>query len=144
MEYPKTSPQTLVDLRNEAEQLVKLRFNHAGIVVCSILLEATLKELINQKTGEDTAKMRFNSAIDKCRVAGLITEKEFKWLKNVNSLVRNNYIHFNVDQLLKYLKLDGQQVSKHAVKKEIDKLIVDQLFKDVDEFVYEKLVNNFK
>lgn len=131
--------EVLIELRDECEKLVKLELNNSAIVILSILLEATLKELIKHKTKENIIKMRFNSAIDQCKSLELIDEKEFKWLKNVNSMVRNNYIHFNLDQLMTYLKLEGKEIPKHLVKKEFDKLLVTQFFNDVDEFLKDKL-----
>ncbi|MDO8554050.1 MAG: hypothetical protein Q7S22_04545, partial [Candidatus Micrarchaeota archaeon] len=75
------APELLGDLHSEVYQLVRLELNHSAISMMSVLLEATLKELIKKKKNKYPDGASFGKAINICRTDNLITEKEAEWLK---------------------------------------------------------------
>lgn len=84
----------------ETYYLVSLAFHNASIVMCGVLLEALLKDILYFKEEFDK-EIEFFDAIEKCKGAGYIMEEEASWLHEVRTEIRNLYVHFNVGEIAK-------------------------------------------
>ncbi|MDO8553547.1 MAG: hypothetical protein Q7S22_01965, partial [Candidatus Micrarchaeota archaeon] len=107
-----------------------------------VLLEATLKELIKKKKNKYPDGASFGKAINICRTDNLITEKEAEWLKKFNHLVRNSYLHHDVERLAKNMKVDASTL-KSTKKKDFDRLVSVALFEEVNKFFNDVINREF-
>ena len=136
------APELLQDLYSEVYELVRLELNHSALSMMSVLLEATLKELIKKKRGKYPDGASFGKSIQLCLNEKTITESEATWLKRFNYMVRNSYLHHDVEKLAKNMKLKPETL-KGTTKKDFDRLVAVELFADVDKFFREVIVRVF-
>lgn len=137
---PSKTPALLQDLYSEVQQVVLLELPHTSLSMISILLEATLREIIKKKKGKYPTGATFNKCIFILKDASIISEKQVLWLKKMNNLVRNSYVHHDVERIADNIKtknLDPEQ------KKAFDRLVAQELFLEVDRFIKEMIEKNF-
>lgn len=94
-------------LYHETYFLVSLGMHNASIVMCGVLLEALLKEVIYNKAGKELSDIvgeknaNLGRAINFCYYKRYITENDQIWLKEVKDDIRNKYLHSNVGTISK-------------------------------------------
>lgn len=103
-------------LYGQTYMILTLGFYNATIVMCGILLEAMLKEVIYFKERKDFTEIVGESsadlghAISFCKETGYITENEANWLQSVKDRIRNPYLHSNVDKITKDIGVLGSEI----------------------------------
>lgn len=98
-QLPHCEPRIRV-LYFETYFLVSLAFHNASIVMCGVLLEAVLKDILYFKEKFDE-EIEFYDAIEKCKKGGYITKEEASWLHDVRKRIRNLYVHARVGEVVK-------------------------------------------
>ncbi len=139
-ELPDKTPELLRDLYNEVYQIVRLELAHSSLSMMSILLEATLREIIKKKRGKYPTGDTFTKCIEICRRDQLLSEQEAIWLKKMNDLVRNSYLHHDVERMAKNIKLSEMNADK---KREFDRFVALELFPEVDKFFRDNIDRYF-
>ena len=139
-ELPEKTPELLLDLYNEVYQIVRMDLSHSSLSMMSVLLEATLREVLKKKRGKYPTGSTFTKCIEVAKRDGILNEKEAIWLKKINDLVRNSYLHHDVERMAKNIKLKEMDADK---KKEFDRFVAIELFPEVDKFFKEIIERNF-
>jgi|SRR3989338_2394409 len=137
---PSNTPQLLQDLYNEVYQIVRLELAHSALSMMSVLLEATVREIIKKKRGKYPTGDTFTKCIDICKRDKILSEQEGNWLKKINDLVRNSYLHHDVERMAKNIKLKEMDADK---KKDFDRMVALELFPEVDKFFRESVERYF-
>ena len=137
---PEKTPGLLRDLHNEVYQIVRMELSHSSLSMMSVLLEATLREVLKKKTGRYPTGATFTKCIDIAKREGVLDEKEGMWLKKINDFVRNSYLHHDVERMAKNIRLQEMDSNK---KKEFDRFVALELFPEVDKFFREFVDRNF-
>ncbi len=137
---PSKTPVLLRDLYSEVEEVVLLELPHTSLSMISILLEATVRETIKKKKGKYPTGATFNKCIFIAKDTSLVSEKQARWLKKMNDLVRNSYLHHDVERIAENIKtkvLDPEQ------KRSFDRIVAQELFLEVDTFLREMIEKHF-
>lgn len=115
-------------LYGQTYMIFTLGFNNATIVMCGILLEAMLKEVIYFKENRDFSeivgirKADFGHAIAFCKKKGYITKDEAKILRKLKDEIRNPYLHSNVERIAKDKGVLGWEIGHTSPKELLDKV----------------------
>lgn len=104
---------TLQSLYDEFRETFVMGIFGASIILCVIMLELALKYKLFDKRiqddpnslWEDIEKRDFTATINELKRKGVLSEAERKELESFNVDVRNPYIHYNVQKLLKGMVL---------------------------------------
>lgn len=135
-------PELLKDLYSEVYQLVRLGLNHSALSMMSVLLEATLKELVRKQKGKYPSGLSFGQSIDACRKDKIISDSDVAWLRKFNDMVRNSYLHHDVNKIAKNMKIEPAKLQA-TTKKDFDRLVAVALFEEVDKFVRKIIESHF-
>ena len=136
----------------EAKELYWLGRYNACIIICCVLLEAMLKDIIKLKEGKQKVEMEFEEVIKHCKEKGYIDETYKKWLIEVKDRFRNPYLHANLEQILPHIMVPGVAIGtsnpdvqiittqtiptlRDIQKPEFDREQSLVLFKEVHKFV---------
>lgn len=137
---PEKAPVLLRDLHTEVREVVALELPHTSLSMLSILLEATLRELLKKKLGKYPTGSTFNKCIFVAKDKNFISQKEAVWLKKMNDLVRNSYLHHDVERIAQNIKTNNLHPD---AKRDFDRIVAHELFKEVDSFVREVIEKHF-
>jgi len=117
-------------LYHETYFLVSLGMHNASIVMCGVLLEALLKEVIFHKKNKELSdyvgerKADFGNAINFCKRERYVTRNEEEWLVYVKNEIRNKYLHSNVGSIAKGIVFEVWPIP-HKDAKELLTVIQD-------------------
>jgi hypothetical protein len=124
----------------ETYYLCALDFHNATIVMCGVLCEALLKELIYDKERRELTEIvgekiaTFGTAINYCLDKKYITEEEANWFKNIKNIIRDLYQHSNVKKIVKssyggepYYRAQKIEIPENVKGEELLKLMRDAI-----------------
>ncbi|MBI5133267.1 MAG: hypothetical protein HZA83_01005 [Thaumarchaeota archaeon] len=134
VQLPDKTPELVKELNAEVRELVRLGLNHSALAMMNVLIEASLKELYKIKHGKYPDGASFGKTIYLCRDEKIINDKEVEWLKKMNHLVRNSYLHHDVEKLARNAKVAPEKLDAKK-KKDFDMLVAVELFAEVEGFV---------
>ncbi len=137
---PKNAPPLLFDLHGEVREVVARGLPHTSLSMIAILLEATLREVLRKKNGKYPTGATFNKCIFLAKGQKIVSEKEAEWLRKMNNLVRNSYLHHDVERIAENIKLAELDPQK---KQAFDRFVAQELFKEVDGFMREMVAKYF-
>jgi len=115
-------------LYGQTYMLFSLGFNNATIVMCGVLLEAMLKEVIYFREKRDFTEIvgienaDFGRAINFCEDKGYITEDEAERLRKLKDQIRNPYLHSNVERITKDMGVLGWEIQFRSPEELLEKL----------------------
>jgi len=95
----------------ETLQVLILGCFNASIVMCGLLLEALLKELLRIKKDSIEEDIKFYDSINLCRKKGYITKPEKKWIHGVRKNVRDLYQHSQVRKIVGNVSYSGKWIN---------------------------------
>ncbi len=108
--------------------LISLGLHNASIVMCGVLLEALLKEIIFFRERKDLTDIvsaknaDFGHAIKFCESKGYITDTEAEWLRKIKDEIRNRYLHSNVDAIAKGIGYPAWEIKFKNIEELISKI----------------------
>jgi hypothetical protein len=136
----------------EAKQLYWLGRYNACIIICCVILEALLKDIIKIKEKKPSIEWEFDVVINHCRAKEYIDEKDKIWLIYVKDRFRNPYLHANLEKILPLIMVPGVAIGtdnptvqmittktiptlRDIVKPDLDKEQSILLFKETHNFI---------
>jgi len=115
-------------LYGQTYQIFTLGFNNATIVMCGILVEAMLKEIIFFKENKDFTEIvgiksaDFAHAINFCEKKGYISEGEAKRLRIIKNKIRNPYLHSNIEKITEHIGVRGWEIKYKNPRELLEKM----------------------
>ncbi|MBI2107283.1 hypothetical protein HYT57_04845 [Candidatus Woesearchaeota archaeon] len=124
----------------ETYYLCALSFHNATIILCGVLCEALLKDLIYSKEKKEAHEIQeigetnatFGNVITFCSKKGYIDSEETVWFRKIKNEIRNLYQHINVKKVVTktfggqpFYMAQKIQIPKNASGEELLKILKD-------------------
>ena len=136
----------------EAKELYWLGKYNACIIICCVVIEAILKDVIRTKEKKQSVKIDFEDVINHCKTKDYIDEIDKVWLVYVKDRFRNPYIHSRLEDIIPLIITPGvsiggfnpdvQMISaktmpvlRDIMKPDFDKEESLKLFKETHKFI---------